>query len=211
MESRDPILHVGQDHVSVFALSAFVALKEKGIPFTLHGIDLKAKEQLRPPYSELSLTCKVPTLSHAGFHLSESSAIAEYLEELYPPPVHRALYPQGTRQRARARQLQAWLRSDLQALRSERPADLFYRPRPVAPLSEAAQAAAAKLLWVAGTLLADQALHLFGEWTIADTDLAVTLHRLDADDHPMPASLRRYVQQQWARDSLQQWLALPRP
>lgn len=210
MESRDPVLHVGQDHVSVFALSAFVALKEKGIAFRLQGIDLQAKEQLRPPYRELSLTCKVPALSHAGFHLSESSAIAEYLEEIFPPPQHRALYPQEVRQRARARQLQAWLRSDLQALRSERPADLFYQPRPVAPLSPPAQAAAEKLLHVASTLLGGGEPHLFGDWSIADTDLAVTLHRLSADDHPVPAPLRRYAQQQWARDSVQQWLALPR-
>lgn len=211
MTSENPVLHVGRDHVSVFALSAFVALKEKGLACTLRGIDLQGREQQGPAYRAVSLTCKVPALSHEGFHLSESSAIAEYLEEVYPPPNYRALYPRDLRQRARARQLQAWLRSDLQALRSERPADLFYRPQPLAPLSPAAQAAADKLLQAATTLLGADGPHLFDDWSIADTDLAVTLHRLDADEHLMPLRLRRYVQQQWARDSVQQWLALPRP
>ena len=54
-------------------------------------------------YAPCSLTCRVPMLSHGNYHLSESSAIAEYLDELLPPPGYRALYPSSICERARAR------------------------------------------------------------------------------------------------------------
>ncbi|KAG0921324.1 hypothetical protein G6F31_020373 [Rhizopus arrhizus] len=79
------------------------------------------------PYQCRALTARVPALTHEGFNLTESSVIAEYLEDVFPAPEHAALYPQAIRERARARQLQAWLRSDLGALRQERPTEtVFY-------------------------------------------------------------------------------------
>jgi glutathione S-transferase len=50
----------------------------------------------------------VPLLVDGGFSLSESSAITEYLDEVYPGA---PLYPRDPQARARARQVQAWLRS----------------------------------------------------------------------------------------------------
>lgn len=198
-------LWVGKDLVSVFAMSAFVALHEKRLPFDLEVVDLKAGEQRSELYRQLSMTCKVPTLVHEGFALSESSAIAEYLDEVFPAPDHPALFPTDLRDRARARQLQAWLRSDLQPLRSERPADLFYAPAPVAPLGDAASAAAQKLLEVADRLIGHDK-HLFSQWCIADTDLAVILYRLIANGDPVPEKLRRYVERQLARASVRLWM-----
>ena len=84
MENRKLKLYVGADHVSAFAMSAFVALKEKQLSFELVTVDLKSRENYRASYRDLSLTCKIPTLVHDDFALSESSAIAEYLDELCP-------------------------------------------------------------------------------------------------------------------------------
>ena len=208
MESTKLELYVGADYVSAFAMSAFVALKEKQLSFELVTLDLKARENYQASYRDVSLTCKIPTLVHKGFALSESSAIAEYLEELAPG--HNTLYPLDIQQRARARQLQAWLRSDLLVIRKERPADLIYFGKKDNPLSDDALAAVGRLLFVADRLLEEGAGHLFGDWSIADTDLAIMLNRLLANGDPVPARLADYVRRQWDRDSVRAWMDLER-
>ncbi|MBF4556498.1 glutathione transferase [Pseudomonas sp. p50] len=208
MESAKIKLYVGADFVSAFAMSTFVALKEKQLSFELVTLDLKARENYQPGYRDLSLTCKIPTLVHQGFALSESSAIAEYLDEIAPQP--QKLFPLDTRQRARARQLQAWLRSDLLIIRKERPADLIYFGKKDTPLSDDALAAVDRLFFVADRLLKGGADHLFGDWSIADTDLAIMLNRLLANGDHVPARLAAYVRRQWDRDSVRAWMDIER-
>ena len=208
MESAKIKLYVGADFVSAFAMSTFVALKEKQLSFELVTLDLKARENYQPGYRDLSLTCKIPTLVHEGFALSESSAIAEYLDEIAPQ--QQNLFPLDTRQRARARQLQAWLRSDLLIIRKERPADLIYFGKKDTPLSNDALAAVDRLFFVADRLLKGGADHLFGDWSIADTDLAIMLNRLLANGDHVPARLAAYVRRQWDRDSVRAWMDIER-
>ena len=208
MESAKIKLYVGADFVSAFAMSTFVALKEKQLSFELVTLGLKARENYQPGYRDLSLTCKIPTMVHQGFALSESSAIAEYLDEIAPQP--QKLFPLDTRQRARARQLQAWLRSDLLIIRKERPADLIYFGKKDTPLSDDALAAVDRLFFVADRLLKGGADHLFGDWSIADTDLAIMLNRLLANGDHVPARLAAYVRRQWDRDSVRAWMDIER-
>jgi glutathione S-transferase len=208
MESTRLKLYVGADYVSAFAMSAYVALKEKKLSFELVTLDLKARENYQANYRDVSLTCKIPTLVHDGFALSESSAIAEYLEEIAPG--HPKLFPLDIKQRARARQLQAWLRSDLLVIRKERPADLIYFGKKDNSLSEEALAAVDRLYFVADRLLEEGADHLFGDWSIADTDLAIMLNRLVANGDQVPARLAAYVRRQWDRDSVRAWVDIER-
>lgn len=208
MESTKLELYVGADFVSAFAMSAFVALKEKQLSFELVTLDLKARENYQANYRDLSLTGKIPTLIHQGFALSESSAIAEYLEEIAPG--HNRLLPLDIKQRARARQLQAWLRSDLLVIRKERPADLIYFGKKDTPLSDDALAAVDRLFFVADRLLEGGAEHLFGDWSIADTDLAIMLNRLVANGDEVPSRLAAYVRRQWDRDSVRAWMDIER-
>ena len=208
MESAKFKLYLGADYVSAFAMSAFVALKEKQRSFELVTLDLKTREHYQANYRDLSLTCKIPTLVHEAFALSESSAIAEYLDELSPGP--QKLYPQDPRQRARARQLQAWLRSDLLVVRKERPFDLVYFGKKDTPLSDDARAAVERLFFVADRLLEEGAEHLFGDWSIADTDLAIMLNRLVANGDQVPSRLAAYVHRQWDRDSVRAWMDIAR-
>jgi glutathione S-transferase len=185
-------------------MSVYVALTEKRLPFEVRLIDLGAGEQRMHPYQCRALTSRVPALTHADFNLTESSVIAEYLDEAFPPPEHAALFPSGMRERARVRQLQAWLRSDLGALRQERPTETVFHGESGQPLSDAAHAAAAKLIHVANHLVGVGQTTLFDDWCIADTDLAVMLKRLSNDDLPDP--LRAYADAQWQRPSVQKWL-----
>ena len=202
------LLYVDSQFASPYAMSAFVALRTKRLEFEMQCIDLSASENLPREYSTASLTARVPTLVNGTFALSESSAISEYLEELHPDP---RLYPANTEARARARQVQAWLRSDLLPLRQDRSTEVvFYRPTS-APLTPSGTAAAEKLVRIAGSLLAHGGDNLFGEWCIADTDLALMLNRLVLNGDSVPAPLSAYAGRQWKHPAVQEWVAQQRP
>ncbi len=162
-------LYTDSQFLSPYAFTVFVGLHEKQIPFEIATIDLGQQGQFEISFVEKSLTAKVPVLEHNDFALSESSAILEYLEELYPDT---AIYPKDIQARARARQIQAWLRSDLVALRTERPTDVIFIQPKSTPLSEEGKKAAEKFFFVAEKLLASDAEFLFGSWSIVDAELA---------------------------------------
>lgn len=195
---------------SPFVLTAFVALKEKGVPFSFRALDLGRGEQREPDFVARSLTSRVPTLSAGSFSLSESLAIVEYLDELLPAPAHARLLPESREERARARQVLGWLRSDLAALRNERPTSSIFFDHVGAPLSDAARRDAEKLVSVATTLLGGRA-QLFTTWSIADLDLALALMRLVANGDAVPAPLRLHAEAQWRRPSVAAWVARTRP
>lgn len=207
MSDASLTLYVDAGLLSPYAMSAYVALAEKGVPVELRMVDLQAGEQRLRPYTSRAPTSRVPTLAHQDFHLTESSAIIEYVDEIFPAPQYTALYPEQVQARARARQVQAWLRSDLSALREERSTEVVFHDGPVQPLTAAAEAAAAKLLRVAQALLPAGQMTLFGGWSIADTELALMLRRLAGDDE-LPLALRRYADEQWRRPTVQKWLRL---
>lgn len=197
-------LYVDSEFTSPYAISAFVALREKGLDFELETVDLTTGQNKELAYTGKALTGRVPCLVHNDFMLTESSAIDEYLDEMFPAPEYKALYPVLPQKRAIARQIQAWIRSDLQALREERSTyTVFYR-RAEKPLSSEAQAAADKLIRLAEQVIDGQ--YLFGRWCIADMDLAIMLSRLVMNGDPVPQKLKDYVATQWQRDSLQDWL-----
>jgi len=199
------VLYVDSNHASPYALSAYATLMEKGLLFDMVETDLGAGAHHTQDYTRLSITARVPTLVHGDFSLSESSAIVEYLEEAFPPPQFPCALPQDIQQRAMARQIQAWIRSDMAALRSERPTWIFHGERRPAPLSPQAQHDADKLLAAAGRLIDNEGNPLFGAWCIADTDLAVMLNRLIANGDSVPDKIRRYVHRQWERASMADW------
>lgn len=199
-------LYVDSQFASPYAMSAFVTLTEKCVPFEMQTVNLDAKENHQSDYSSLSLTCRIPTLTHRGFHLSESSAISEYLEELFPAAKHAQVYPSDVRERARARQIQAWLRSDFMPIREERSTEVVFFKPTNKPLSAAAQTSAAKLFAAMDSLLEDNTLNLFNEWCIADTDLALMLNRLLLNGDEVPEKLAAYARHQWQRPSVQLWV-----
>ncbi|MBN1905503.1 MAG: glutathione transferase [Deltaproteobacteria bacterium] len=203
MYNEKIILYVDSLFISPYVMSVFVTLKEKGLPFEIKKIDLKAKENNQPDYANISLTQRVPTLTHGDFHLSESSAISEYLDELYPDP---GVYPKDTRLKARARQMQAWIRSDLLPIREERSTEFVFGKPTNKSLSIAAQADAARLFDAADSLIKNNAKNLFNDWCIADTDLALMINRLVLNGDDVPEKLKDYALYQWQRPSVQLWV-----
>jgi glutathione S-transferase len=199
-------LHTDSRFFSPYAMFAFVALCEKGVPFDVQKVDLVNNEHQGSRYQQLSMTGRVPTLVHGDFAVSESSAIIEYLDEAFAPPQYTALLPSRLQDRARARQLQAWMRSDLMALREDRPTTvIFQQPSPL-PLSPSGRVATQQLMSAASSLLNEAGDNLFGEWSIVDTELALMINRLVANQNRVPPQLKTYVDRQWQRPSVQAWI-----
>ena len=65
-----------------------------------------------------------------------------------------------------------------------------------------------KLFATATTLLAHGGKNLFGEWSIADADLALMLNRLVLNGDKVPEALADYASFQWQRASIQRYVAL---
>jgi glutathione S-transferase len=207
----DLSLSVDAFWTSPYAFSVFVALKEKGLAFDVETVALHDRAHQQPEYLARSLTGRVPVLRHRGWSLSESSAIDEYLDEAFPAPEFARLFPTDLQDRARARQLMAWVRSDLTPIRAERPTTtLFYEPTRK-PLSPAAQPAAARLLAVAEALIPEGRTTLFPRWCIADADFALMLQRLLLNGDTASAKVHAFVDAQWARPSVRAWLEQKRP
>lgn len=202
------LLYVDANFASPYALVAFVSLLEKGLEFDIETVDLADHANHDLNFAKKSITRRIPTLIHDGFALSESSAICEYLDEAFPGA---RLYPAGPRDRARARQIQAWLRSDLMPIRDERPTFVVFCGARRPALSVRAREAADKLFSAALTLLEGRTDNLFGEWSIADVDLAMMLQRLIVLGDPVPRRLIDYATHQWRRPSVEQWILKKRP
>lgn len=193
---------------SPYVMSVYVALKEKGLNFNLQTIDLNSGQNLQPGWKGYDLTRRVPTLGVDDFLISESSAITEYLEERFAPPTWERIYPHDLEKRARARQIQAWIRSDLMPIREERSTDVVFAGVKKPPLTEKGQIAAQKLITTVEKLLPVGQQNIFGEWSIADTDLALMLNRLILNGDDVPERLEEYAAFQWQRASVQRFLAL---
>lgn len=205
------VLHGETLWISPYVFSSWVALREKGVPFVEREVALIDLENRSPAYLERNPTGQVPALEHGGFCCSESSAIAEYLEDAFPPPGHGALFPSDPRDRARARQLMAWFRSNLGAVRDERPTVTMFYDRATRPLSARGLEAAASLQRVAGRFVRRDDEGLFGAWCLADAELAFMLHRLILNGDDVAPRLAAWAAREWRRPAVAAFVAHPRP
>lgn len=205
----DLTLYVDSNYDSPWAMSAFVAVEEKKLAYALEAKVLSRKDTFAADYR--ARTRRIPCLRHGDFWLAESSAIAEYLDEAFPGPAHPRLFPTELRERAICRELQAWLRSGLQAIREERPTSTLWFSRAKAPLSKAALEVLGRTLESIAPLISESRTTLFEQWCIADLDLSLFLQRLNLNGTPLPPKVKAYAEANWARPSAMKWHALPRP
>jgi len=89
------------------------ALEHKKVPYEARIINLLANEQTSPEHIERSPLGVVPCLVIDGKPMTESLAILELLDELFPTP---PLLPSDPWQRARVRQLSEIVNSGIQPL-----------------------------------------------------------------------------------------------
>ena len=192
-----------------FDATCFIALEEKQQPFSTARALLRDNQGFPPAMQAHTPIARVPALAHGDFWLTESLAIAEYIEDVLPPPGHARLFPEDPQRRARARQIMAWLRFDLRTLRAERPWFLSVYPTvAVEPLSPQAEREATELVDVIGRLA--QAGEL-AEWNISHADLALTLMRVLRTDVLVPATAQRFLDENLLRPSVRAYVQHPRP
>jgi glutathione S-transferase len=187
--------------------ACWVTLREKGLPFS-RSVAILPGTRMPGELRDQAAAMRIPALQHGSFWLSSSPAIIEYLEETFPPPRWPSVWPRDVRDRARARHISLVCRTELWALRRERPAASIFYPAP-APLGAAAHADAEDLIASAARLLGDRA-YLFGEFTISDLDVAFALQRLRRDEI-LPPGLIELIDRVWARPSVDEYVAHPRP
>ena len=205
-------LYVEAFWLSPWACSAFVALREKGLAFQTGIAMLRHGVGAKPALREKTLTGTAPVLQHGTFFVAESLAIIDYVEDTFAPDAWPRVLPADRRDRARARQLLAWLRISLTALRRERPTEhIFYPPRVRAPLSPAAQRDLDDLVYVAERLSAGASGALFDAFGVVDVDLAFALQRAITGGADVPPALAAYAAAVWSRPSVHEYVAHPRP
>ncbi len=105
-----------------------IVLREKGLAWTSHVLDLTRMEQKAAWYLALNPNGIVPTLVHGDRVIWESNVITEYLDSVFP---ENPLYPSDPWERAQAKMWQAF---ELEMAKEFRP--LMYH-RVVGPMDRA--------------------------------------------------------------------------
>ncbi|HEY7378643.1 MAG TPA: glutathione S-transferase family protein, partial [Steroidobacteraceae bacterium] len=74
------------------SLKALLPLKEKGIEYTSHYLNLLEFEQHEPWFVAINPEGQVPVLDHDGVIITHTTVINEYLEDAFPdtPPLRPA-------------------------------------------------------------------------------------------------------------------------
>lgn len=94
------MLELYHNNMSVCAQKVRFTLSEKGQGWTPHHLNLGAGEQKKPDYVKLNPNGVVPTLTHDGTVVIESTVIDEYLDDAFPEPPLKSKNP-GERARMR--------------------------------------------------------------------------------------------------------------
>jgi len=200
-------LYAGSTWMSPWVFHAMVALEEKQLPYKLEIVPLPIPISTKAALQPRSIIAKVPILVHGETWISESLAISEYLAERFPAPDHPRLFPADLAERARARQIMMFLRTSSFALREARPtSSVFGRPS-LRAMPDPAREEAAELERIALAVVGDGRTTMFGSWCIADSDLALALMRLVANQDPLDRRLVNYALAQFDRKSVRRFIA----
>jgi len=188
--------------------SCFIALTEKQLEFTVARALLQSGQGVPSSLLDHTAIARVPALQHGDFWITESLAIIEYLEEVFAPPRFARMLPADPRERARTRQVMMWLRSDMRALRDERPWQRAVYPSTPAPMSRDAEQEAGELIDLVVRLDAKGDL---AEWTIAHADLTFALMRLASSAYPLPKPAQHVLDLNLTRPSIRAYIEHTRP
>jgi glutathione S-transferase len=209
MDDAPLTLFVDAYWCSPFDFSCFVALREKRLEFNTTRAILRSGMGFPRNYRDRTLVARVPALAHGDFWLSESLAVVEYLEEAFPPPAWPALFPGSLRERARARQILSFVRSELGELRRERTSwRVVYPSGPLPPLGPAARSEVDELLHVTSRLLASGELR---QWPVVSAEVTFAILRLVRTGETVPAEIAAFVDEVCARPSVREYLEHERP
>lgn len=190
--------------VSPLDASVLVALEEKGVEYQTARALLRDGQGIPQSLAAQTAIPRVPAIQHGDFFLTESLAIIDYIDQLFPSP---PLFPADARARARCKQVMAYVRFDLGTLRDERQWwTVVYPGTELPPLTPRAQREADELISIATRFVP-----LLGGFSIAHADLALQLMRLSRNEFPIPDMLSKFIETAAARASVRVYLEHPRP
>lgn len=192
--------------VSPWVFHVMTALEEKKLPYRLELVSLPMKPEEKKHLADHSIIGKVPVLVHGDLWLTESLAISEYLAETFRYPDYPRLFPEDIADRARARQIMSYLRTDTMALREVRPTTSVFGKPVTGALEGKAKMQADELVRLASARIQPGKTTMFATWSIADADLALALMRLIKNGDPVPDHIRAYTEAQWARPSVRAYV-----
>lgn len=200
------ILYSGTRNASSWALRAWLALREAGVPFEERVVDIRRpqRDENLARIGAFSPPAAVPVLVDEGVVIYDSLAIMEYANDL----AGGALLPDEVRQRAHARSLLAWQHAGLSNLCGRLSFESAFYPdrRPMTP-GEQADAQRLFAVWE-GELAASGGPWLAGALSLADLAFAPTVVRLHAhapDLERWPLT-RAWMSSMLARPALRDWL-----
>ena len=200
------VLYGESSWVSPWVFHVMTALEEKQLPYTLELLPLPIPPDQKAKLAAHSLIGKVPVLVHGDLWLTESLAISEYLAERFPFPGNPRLFPEDLGERARARQVMSYLRTDTMALREARPTSSVFGKPEREPLVGKARVQADELVRLVSSFVTPGKTTMFTAWSIADADAALALMRLIKNGDPVPDHIRAYAEAQWARPSVRAYV-----
>jgi len=203
------VLYVGEKNISSWSMRGFLAVVEKEVPFEERTISLR-EDKDRSRRRSVSPTGRVPALHHGDRVIPDSMAILEYLEETFPAPKYKALWPADAGERAYARWLGAAMHSGFTKLRESMSFNLcFLKTVPKATPEAIAEAKEMLSFWETA-LNAKTAAgpFLFGSFCGADIMYAPAVVRLTAfqvDTTPTPKGAA-YMKAVLAHPSVRRWM-----
>jgi maleylacetoacetate isomerase len=185
-----------------------IALNLKGIAYESVGVDLRAgrRDHAQPEYLALNPQGLIPTLQDNGKIISQSLAMLEYLEEVYPEP---PLLPKAALERAAVRSMALGIACDIHPLNNLRVLNYLRTP---AGLDEEAVKAWGRHWITAGfrgieeqaRRLTGDGQHMFGtDTSLADVCLVPQMYnavrlKCDLESFPTLRAISAYLQTQTA-------------
>jgi glutathione S-transferase len=202
-------LYIGNKNYSSWSMRPWVLLRQLGIEFeeVPLRLDLSEGSPFRRAIARVSPVGRVPVLVDDGFSVWDSLAIAEYLHEKFPAA---GVWPEGSRDRARARSLCAEMHAGFGALRQHCPMNV-----------EADLREAGTKLWLerddvrhdveridrmwSEQLAARRGPMLFGRFSAADAFYAPVCSRIRTYGLALSDAASAYVQRVHGLASVQAW------
>lgn len=200
------ILYTGTRNASSWAFRAWLALREAGVEFDEHVVDIRRPQRIAnlARIQAFSPPGAVPVLVDDGVVIFDSLAIMEYASEL----AGGALLPADARQRAQARSLLAWQHAGLSGLCPRLSFEsAFYPDRRAMTDAERADAARIFAAWEEA-LTRSGGPWLAGALSLADLAFVPTVVRLLAHAPELAAWPRtvQWMEALLARPSVREWM-----
>jgi glutathione S-transferase len=200
-----PKLIIGNKNYSSWSLRPWLLMKEAGIEFDEHLIQLDTATT-KKEIAAFSEAGRVPVLQLGDMTIWDSLAIAETVAERWP---EKKLWPEDADERAHARAISAEMHSGFQQLRDCMPMNCRAMGRRIEIPDELGEDIDRVIaIWAeCHRRFGDRGGWLFGTFSVADAMYAPVVLRLRTYGINLPVSAGYYPHRLLESQAMQEWLA----